>query len=174
MPASVIRFPRRPAWAESVEHYAQIIQATLPALRSRLDHLVADIEAGMKFVTAIDEPTHGDFHEGQLMVAAHKVVGMLDVDTVGPGSKVDDIACLVAHLSTIQHMNVVQTERVHRIIQEWVPVFDNRFDPVQLRLRAAAVIISLATGPFRSQEPNWERETTRMVGSAEALVRQVM
>jgi hypothetical protein len=43
-----------------------------------------------------------------------------------------------------------------------------------LRLRAAAVIISLATGPFRSQEPEWERETALMVGSAEALVRQVI
>jgi hypothetical protein len=35
------------------------------------------------------------------------------------------------------------------------------------------VIISLATGPFRGQEPDWERETAMMIGSAEALVRQV-
>ena len=35
------------------------------------------------------------------------------------------------------------------------------------------MIISLATGPFRGQEPEWERETAKMIGSAEALVRQV-
>ena len=45
--------------------------------------------------------------------------------------------------------------------------------PLELRLRAAAVIISLATGPFRGQEPEWEWETLRMIASAEALVRQV-
>ena len=45
---------------------------------------------------------------------------------------------------------------------------------VSVRLRAAAVIISLATGPYRSQEPDWQRETLVMVDAAEALVRQVV
>ena len=63
---------------------------------------------------------------------------------------------------------------MHGLLQAWVPVFDTRVDPVELRLRAAAVIISLATGPYRGQEPNWERETLLMVDSAEALVRQVL
>ena len=62
---------------------------------------------------------------------------------------------------------------MHALIREWVPVFDRRVDPVELRLRSAAVVISLATGPYRGQEPDWEAETRRMVDSAEALVRQV-
>ena len=70
-------------------------------------------------------------------------------------------------------MNAAQEARVHRLIRTWVPVFDTRVDPLELRLRAAAVIISLATGPFRGQEPDWEWETMRMIASAEALVRQV-
>ncbi len=70
-------------------------------------------------------------------------------------------------------MNPAQEARVHRLIRTWVPVFDTRVDPTELRLRAAAVIISLATGPFRGQEPDWEWETLRMIASAEALVRQV-
>lgn len=52
---------------------------------------------------------------------------------------------------------------MHRLIRTWVPVFDSRVDPLELRLRAAAVIISLATGPFRGQEPEWEWETLRMI-----------
>ena len=79
----------------------------------------------------------------------------------------------MAHLSTIQRMNASQEARVHQLIRRWVPVFDTRVDPAELRLRSAAVIISLATGPFRGQEPDWERETATMIGSAEALVRQV-
>ena len=89
------------------------------------------------------------------------------------GRRADDLACLVAHLTTIQRMNGEQTERVHRLIRDWVPVFDERVDPIELRLRAAAVIISLATGPYRGQEPDWQRETLAMLDAAEALVRQV-
>ena len=56
----------------------------------------------------------------------------------------------------------------------WVPVFDKRVDPVELRLRAAAVVISLATGPYRGQETDWRQQTVAMVRSAGALVRQVV
>jgi hypothetical protein len=31
------------------------------------------------------------------------------------------------------------------------------------------VIVSLATGPYRGQEPNWQAETIRMIDSAVAL-----
>ena len=131
------------------------------------------VQAGLAGIPPGDEPTHGDFHEGQVHVADGRVVGILDVDTIGPGRRADDLACLIAHLSTIQRMNAEQEARVHGLLRSWVPVFDERVDPVELRLRAAAVIISLATGPYRGQEPDWERETIRMVDSAEALVRQV-
>ncbi|MCL1839341.1 MAG: phosphotransferase [Propionibacteriaceae bacterium] len=173
MPAALANLPRRPPWAESVRHYAEIIAETLPSLRPRLDAIVTTVEANLDFSGSENEATHGDFYEGQLLVNSRKVVGLLDIDTVGPGRRVDDLACLVAHLSTIQHMNASQTQRVHRVIREWVPVFDTRVDPAALRLRAAAVIVSLATGPFRGQEPNWALETTRMVGSAEALIKQI-
>ena len=46
-------------------------------------------------------------------------------------------------------------------------------DPVELRLRSAAVAVSLATGPYRGQEPAWPRETRTILDVAEALVRQV-
>ena len=173
MPAAVAGLERRPSWPQSVAHYAGIVAAAVPRLESRLTWLTETIVDGLAGLDPGDEPTHGDFHEGQVHVAHGRVVGLLDVDTIGPGRRADDLACLVAHLSTIQRMNDAQTERVHALIREWVPVFDQRVDPVELRLRAAAVIISLATGPFRGQEPDWEGETSRMIGQAEALVRQV-
>jgi Ser/Thr protein kinase RdoA (MazF antagonist) len=145
----------------------------MPALERRLRWMVGHIEAGLRPIPPGDEPTHGDFHEGQLHVMGGRVCGMLDIDTAGPGSRADDLACLVAHLSTVQRMNHQQAARVHALIRGWVPVFDTRVDATELRLRAAAVIISLATGPFRSQEPNWQKETIKIVDAAEALVRQV-
>ena len=173
MPASVAALERRPPWSDSVDHYSRMVTQALPSLGTRLEWLVARITDGLAGIPLGDEPTHGDFHEGQVHVADGHVVGLLDVDTVGPGRRADDLACLVAHLSTVQRMNHRQAERVHHLIRTWVPVFDTRVDPTELRLRAAAVIISLATGPYRSQEPHWERETAQIVDAAEALVRQV-
>lgn len=173
MPAGVAKLPRRPPWSDSVGHYGAMVTGALPATERRMGWLVQAISAGLAGIPAGDEPTHGDFHEGQLHVARGRVVGVLDVDTIGPGRRADDLACLVAHLTTIQRMNGEQTERVHRLIRDWVPVFDERVDPIELRLRAAAVIISLATGPYRGQEPDWQRETLAMLDAAEALVRQV-
>ena len=173
MPAGVAELERRPPWSDAVQHYAQMVAAAVPNLTDKLTWLTRQITQGLSAIPLGNEPTHGDFHEGQLHVADGRIVGVLDVDTVGPGRRADDLACLIAHLSTIQWMSPAQEARVHRLIRNWVPVFDTRVDPTELRLRAAAVIISLATGPFRGQEPDWEWETMRMIASAEALVRQV-
>lgn len=173
MPAEVASLERRPPWSDAVAHYGEMVTSALPPLERRMVRLVAQISSGLGNVPPGDEPTHGDFHEGQLHVARGRIVGMLDVDTIGPGRRADDLACLIAHLTTIQRMNEAQTERVHRLLRTWVPVFDERVDPVELRLRAAAVIVSLATGPYRAQEPGWQGETVTMVDAAEALVRQV-
>jgi hypothetical protein len=174
MPARVTDLPRRPPWSDSIGHYARMVAQAVPSLEPRLEWLIEQIDGGLYSIPPGEEPTHGDFHEGQVHVAGGRVCGLLDTDTLGPGRRADDLACLIAHLSTIQRMNPSQEARVHQLIRKWVPVFDARVDPTELRLRAAAVIVSLATGPFRSQEPDWERETAVMVGSAEALVRQVI
>lgn len=173
MPAEIASLERRPPWSDAVAHYAGMVTRALPSQERRLTWMVRQIEAGLRPIAPGTEPTHGDFHEGQLHVMGGRVCGVLDVDTVGPGSRADDLACLIAHLSTVQRMNHQQASRVHSLIRTWVPVFDRRVDPTELRLRAAAVIISLATGPFRSQEANWQRETVKIVDAAEALVRQV-
>ncbi|AQP45042.1 aminoglycoside phosphotransferase family protein [Tessaracoccus flavus] len=173
MPSSVSQLERRAPWSDAVAHYAAMVTATLPELGDELSWLTERISAGLRGFPPGDEPTHGDFHEGQLRVAGGRVVGVLDVDTIGPGRRADDLACLIGHLSTIQRMNPDQEAKVRDLLRRWVPVFDRRVDPVELRLRAAAVVISLATGPYRSQEVDWRQQTVQMVRSASALVRQV-
>ena len=173
MPAAVSRLERRAPWAASVEHYATMVASALPAVEGRLAQLCERIRRGLEPLPLGDEPTHGDFHEGQIHVFGGRVVGVLDVDTIGPGRRADDLACLIAHRSTIQRMNAEQAARLRHLLRSWVPVFDTRVDPVELRLRTAAVVISLATGPYRGQEPGWEQATSAMIDAAEALVRQV-
>jgi hypothetical protein len=69
----------------------------------------------------------------------------------------------------MQRMTPEQAAGLARLIDLWLQVFDTRVDRAELRLRAAGVIVSLATGPYRGQEPNWESETIRMIDSAVAL-----
>ncbi|MDR0990680.1 MAG: aminoglycoside phosphotransferase family protein [Propionibacteriaceae bacterium] len=173
MPLQVASLERRPPWASSVRHYSGIVSAAMPELRSRLSWLADQIEDGLAGVPVGDEATHGDFYEAQVFVQGGRVSGLIDIDTIGPGRRADDLACLVAHLNCIQRMNAAQTRQIARLLAAWTPAFDRRVDPIELRLRAAAVVISLATGPYRSQERHWQRETERMVAKAEALVDQV-
>lgn len=173
MPTQVAGLPRRAPWTDAVQHYASMVSEATPWLEPRIRWVAGEVQAGLAGIGPGNEPTHGDFHEGQLHVDHGRICGILDVDTIGPGRRADDLACLIAHLSTVQRMNAEQAERVKTLLRAWVPVFDSRVDPAELRLRAAAVILSLATGPFRGQEPQWERETEHILGAAETLVRQV-
>ena len=80
-----------------------------PAVAPQLSWLTGQISSGLAGVAPGNEPTHGDFHEGQLFVAGGVITGVLDVDTVGPGRRADDLACLLAHLSTVQRMTAEQS-----------------------------------------------------------------
>jgi len=169
LPSAVVSLPRRPPWTGAVATYAEMIAAALPALDPQLRWLVAQVSGGLAALPPGREPTHGDFHEGQLFVSNGMITGVLDIDTIGPGRRADDLACMIAHLSTMQRMTAEQAAGLTRLINLWLQVFDTRVDPAELRLRAAGVIVSLATGPYRGQEPNWETETIRMIESAVAL-----
>lgn len=174
MPPAVAALDRRPPWSDAVAHYGRLVVGPLPEVTDEVAWIVRHVERGLAAYPLGHEPTHGDFHEGQVRVEHGRVVGILDIDTIGPGRRADDLACLIGHLSTIQRMNPAQEAKVRDILARWVPVFDRRVDPIELRLRAAAVILSLATGPFRSQEPDWVEQTRAMVRSASALVGQVV
>ena len=122
--------------------YAEMIERALPEAAPQLQWLVGEIGTGLAGIAPGVEVTHGDFHEGQLFVSGGLITGVLDIDTVGPGRRADDLACLVAHLSTVQRMSTVQAARVSQLVRTWMPVFDARVDPVELRLRAAGVVVS--------------------------------
>jgi hypothetical protein len=49
-------------------------------------------------------------------------------------------------------------------------MWDRSLDPVDLRLRTAAVVLGLASGPFRVQHPNWVDEIRARLALAEQWV----
>ncbi|WP_188897259.1 phosphotransferase [Microlunatus endophyticus] len=173
MPPQVAGLDRHRPWTDAVDQYATMVSTALPEAEPMLTAMVNHIRSGLAGIPLGNEPTHGDFYEAQVFVSSGRVSGILDIDTIGPGRRADDLACLVAHLATVQRMNAAQAARVQRLLTEWLPVFDSRVDPVELRLRAAAVAISLATGPYRGQEPDWQGETWQILRSADQLIRSI-
>jgi streptomycin 6-kinase len=170
LPAEAAELPRHTPWATAIGQYARTVAAALPNLQPRLAAIQERVGAGLDDIPLGIEPTHGDFHEGQVFVHGGRIVGLLDVDRVGPGHRADDLACLVGHLATIQGMTAEQERRIDRLAAEWVGVFDRRVDPVELRLKAAAIVVSLATGPYRTQQPGWQQATDAIVSRAEQLL----
>lgn len=173
MPPAVATLERHRPWTDAVDQYAAMVTAAMPEAESMLTAMVHRIRGGLAGIPLGNEPTHGDFYEAQLFVDHGRVTGILDVDTIGPGRRADDLACMIAHLATVQRMNATQAARVRHLISSWLPVFDTRVDAVELRLRAAAVAISLATGPYRGQEQHWRRETWQILRAGDQLIRSI-
>ena len=143
------------AYQRSGDH-ARLIGAVLPESKEQLDGIVPRVVAA-----TIQEPpvaVHGDFHSSQVLIDAGRVVGLVDVDTAGVGQRTDDLANLIGQLSTLTLVSS-QPLAIETYIAELLAHFDRITDPAALRLRIAAVVLGLATGPFRVQSNDWTEET---------------
>jgi aminoglycoside phosphotransferase (APT) family kinase protein len=150
LPSAVTDLPRRPAWAHRCLDYADAVAAGGRwAARARA---VGDAVRAQSRTADLGPvvPTHGDFHEGQLTVrrgpAGWAITGLLDVDTVGPGHRVDDLACLIAHA-------VAMGEPGERVALRWESDALALADRDVLRARTAGVLLSLAAGAVHGDGP---------------------
>jgi len=154
----------RSSVAVDAAHHARSIAAYLPSEVARLAHLVHWLgeDAPQPVV-----PVHGDLHPAQLVTDGEgTLTGLLDLDTVALGARVDDLATYAGHLATIAITSP------HRAGIEGhgaavLAAFDRAVDPVALRRRTAAVAIGLATGPHRVQERGWKAATRARLALAE-------
>ncbi|MGW4462354.1 phosphotransferase family protein [Micromonospora sp. NPDC004704] len=165
--------PRR-SWREKSPHYASVLAAALPSVAEQARSLAEAImcESGPEPGTVV----HGDLYEGQLLVSGGRICGLLDVDTAGPGERLDDLACLLGHLSVLAQMNGDRAGTILRAGAAYLAAFERVVDPADLRYRTSAVVLSLATGPHRVQERDWPTNTrarldlaTRWLDSARRL-----
>ncbi|WP_125777912.1 phosphotransferase [Antribacter gilvus] len=164
LPDAVAGLPRRRAWSESTRHYARVIGAAMPAEAGR----AADLAGGIRERLAASgraagtEPTHGDLYEAQVLLdPAGRITGLLDVDTAGPGHQGDDLACLVAHLDVLAHVEGFDPFRQRVLARAYAEGFASAVDPRDLAVRVAGVLLSLATGPHRVRAPGWQAATSR-------------
>jgi hypothetical protein len=115
---------------------------------------------------------HGDLHDAQLLVAGEAVTGLLDIDGAGLGHRADDPARLLAHLSAMALGAGPRRRAIESYVESLRAGFITRIDPYELDLRVAAVVVGLATGPFRVQMKGWRGETVRRLELARDLARR--
>ena len=167
LPDDLCDLPRRESWSESADHYARMIGTALPREAERAERLAARILARISGLPD-DAPTHGDFYEAQLLLDDDgSLTGLLDVDNAGPGRRADDLGCLVAHLEVLALLDGWDAPRLHRLARDYATAFAAVVDRHELHGRVAGVLLSLATGPHRVQDADWEAATTRRLDAVE-------
>ncbi|WP_181034946.1 phosphotransferase [Arthrobacter sp. B0490] len=149
LPPAVLSLPVRPPWAARVRDYAEGAVAALPAEADRIRSLAAGIDEAVRSSDGGPlVPTHGDFYEGNLLITDGSVSGLLDVDALGPGRLVDDLACFIGHIAVLPGLHAGYTH-VPQALRRFLPAFDEHVDPAALRSRAAAVTLTLIAGARR-------------------------
>ncbi|WP_298582790.1 phosphotransferase [uncultured Kocuria sp.] len=159
LPAAALELPARPSWTDRVLAYGHAAAVALPEERARIERLAVAIDRARRDTDpGPTVPAHGDLYEANLLVGPDgcgefgPVTGLLDVDAVGPGHRVDDLACLVAHLAVLP---TVHDRYAHApaAVERLLAGFDDVVDPAALRVRCAGVALSLVAGARRSGGP---------------------
>lgn len=173
LPAAVMDLPRHPAWAERVDHYAHAAATVLPEHADRTSLLAQGVG---ELMAASDPgpvaPSHGDYYEANVLMdprpGALAVSTLLDVDSVGPGHRVDDLACMLGHVSVLPHLAPQAYPYVPEVLETWTQACSAMVDDVALHARCAAVVLSLVAGARRTDGGHWRSDAEGRLARAEA------
>src|SRR5699024_10359165 len=110
---------------------------------------------------------HGDLYEANLLMDDGRVSTVLDVDAVGPGHRVDDLACLLAHVSVLPHLAPRTYPAVPAVLASWTALSAQWVDPRGLHARAAGVVLSLVAGARRRDTAHWRVDAEGRLAEAE-------
>jgi hypothetical protein len=156
--------PRRTTGAKIASH-VRLLRHLLPDEAAALDAFAERYgdERAQPAVTV-----HGDFHEEQVLSRDGRVSGLLDVDDVGPGQLVDDLALMVGRVRARAHHGTRGRVRARAYEGKLLAAFATAVDPDELRRRAAGALLGRATAPFRVQSPDWRAASRARIRTAEA------
>lgn len=144
IPAEVLQRPQQSSWADRHPEFIAAARAAMPRARGRVARLGARLEVAHAHLDLGPiVPTHGDLYEAHILVdpITGRVQHILDVDGVGPGYRVDDLACLIGHLAVLgvedeQPWGWAAALRMFQMLA-------SETNPVVLAVRSAAVVVSL-------------------------------
>jgi hypothetical protein len=158
--------------------HAAMLATVLPDQAARLDRLIGALEPAIERAALRSGATiHGDLYEAQLVVDDDRIIGLIDIDDAGPGDPLDDLASVLGHLRYRETTARDSTLRRHlggyadSLRREFrTTVEELGVDPSELDVVTGAVLVGLATGPFRVQQRGWRHDVRRLLGRAERML----
>lgn len=169
LPDSVTSLPKHPSWSERVDYYGHAAATALPSEAERARGVAAEV---VRMMQSSDPgpvvPTHGDFYEANIFLSSPtEVSALLDVDAVGPGHRVDDLACLLGHVSVLPCLAPTSYPEVPHTLVLWWEYLAAQVDRTALAARAAAVTLSLVAGAKKTQGEAWRQDALERLAQAE-------
>lgn len=148
-----------------LDRHASMLRAVLPEAAAVLGRIRAAVDPDALPTDGTPVPVHGDFHDDQLLVTGGVVTGLLDIDGAGAGSRADDLGTMLGHL--VNRESDVGTAAYSAYVASAHEVFAAAVGERELARQVAAVLVGLATGPYRVQEPDWQERTLARLTVAE-------
>lgn len=159
------------------QRHAAMLATVLPGEAARLERLSDLLAVAAEREAARPRTTiHGDLYEAQLVTgrgrhAARRLTGVLDLDDAGPGDPLGDRATVIGHLlERLADPGARRSDIVARYVTELRSGFGAHVDLAELDTVVAAVLVGLATGPFRVQQRRWQIAVRRRLRLAERLL----
>jgi len=152
LPAPVIELPLRPSWVDRLDFHTAAASSALPARADEIDDVarrVADVLATVPVAAVV--PTHGDLNVANLFVQDARPAAVIDVDSLGPGRRADDLATLLAHLQVLPALAPHIYTEVPAVVHRWYAAFAASVGQTELDARTAAVLVSLVAGASPEQ-----------------------
>jgi hypothetical protein len=115
-------------------------------------------------------PVHGDLHDAQVLLTDGAITGLLDVDGAGLGMLAEDAGNLVAHLEVLADLHPAVADRALAYADALAAAYAAEVGADDLRRATAGAWLSLATGPQRAQDPDWQDATRRRIARAVAVL----
>ena len=161
LPIELMRLPSRRSILHRVQESAEVLRICAesdPAVPASLAAKLTSEATGVveQVLTPSEQaeppvPVHGDFYHNQVLTDGSRITGLLDVDTAGPGERADDWATMIGYLSVLG----ISQARARRYCGAALAYAERRIDPRVLRRRTAAVVLGLASAPFRARLDDW-------------------
>jgi aminoglycoside phosphotransferase len=151
--------------------HARVLESVAPDVAQQLRELVVIFARSLPEVDARSGGViHGDLHEGQLIVNdGGEVVGLLDIDDLGLGDPLDDLATLAAHTRFRALAAGAAGDGIRRYSDQLRAGFAQHVDSAELDIAISAVLVGLATGPFRIQQSGWPATVSLVIDDALSL-----
>lgn len=147
LPQAALELDHHSAWCDRLDFYTSGAIEQFPELRPRISAMSSELaQLFQQSDRGPVVPTHGDFYEANIFVTGGEARQLIDIDSVGPGFLVDDLACLLGHVAVLPDLSPRHYCGVELISEAWLGGFDKACDPVALRARTAGVILSLVIG----------------------------